>query len=321
MDQLACYKTFIRVVELCSFSRAAADLGIATGTASSYVSQLEAHLGVSLFKRTTRSFSVTDEGQALYERLLPLLTQLAQIEESIAPADRPPSGRLRVAVASSIAPALMAVLLPFRQRYPEIQLDVASAASTADLVREGIDCALRLGPLQDSSLFSRPLGATRLITLAAPAYLNRHGRPREPRELERHACLALLNSSGRPRDWVFARGPDQIVLDMDRHYAFRPTSSCLLAASAGLGIAQVAGIAAGRLFEQGGLEQLLPEWCTAGPPLHLVYPDGRAAPARLRAFIDHVVGTIPALLASAEVGMPEMHADEVPRPAVVRLMS
>ena len=183
MDQIAAMRAFARVVEAGSFSRAADLLDIPKPTVTKLIQQLEAHLRTKLLNRSTRRVAVTPDGAAYYERALALLSDLDELDGSMAHSQATPSGRLRVDVPSSLALyALIPALPDFFARHPDIQLDLGVTDRPVDLLAENVDCAIRGGDLLDPTLIARRIGEVSLMHYAAPAYIKRHGLPQHPRE-------------------------------------------------------------------------------------------------------------------------------------------
>lgn len=184
MDRFNQYRVFVQVAEMGSFIRAAHALEVPRASVSAAVQQLETQLGVRLLHRTTRQVRLTADGEQLLERLRPLLAEVEDIDQSFQASQRQASGRLSVDVPSRIARRLIAPALPgLLRRHPHLQLVLGSADRAIDLVQEGVDCAVRVGDLHDSSLVMRPLGHIALINCASPAYLGEFGHPRQPGDL------------------------------------------------------------------------------------------------------------------------------------------
>ena len=187
MNTLEAMQIFIRVAELASFTRAADSLGIPKASASTAVQQLEASLGARLLHRTTRKVQMTHDGQAFYERSKDLLTDVDELQSMFQQGEQSLRGRLRVDMSGGVARLfVLPQLADFMQAHPLIELELSSTDRLVDLVREGFDCVLRVGPLVDSSLVARPLGAFRIINCASPAYLERHGTPKTLDDLATH---------------------------------------------------------------------------------------------------------------------------------------
>ena len=216
MDRIELLQVFVRVAETGSFTRAADRLGLPRASVTTAVQQLETRLGTRLLHRTTRRVGLTPDGEATLERARALVADMDDMEQQFLPARGQVSGRLKVDVPSRIARRLIAPALPdFFERHPAIELELGSTDRAVDLVLEGIDCALRVGPLTSSSLVARPLGHFALINCASPAYLERHGTPRTPADLPEHLAVNYASpTSGRAAPWEMAprRAGDPAVL-------------------------------------------------------------------------------------------------------------
>src|ERR1700688_162373 len=190
LNKLQAMQVFVRAVETGGLTRAADSLQLPKATATTLIQQLEAALGVRLLNRTTRKISVTTDGAAYYPRCVAILAQVRETEESLGQRHASPSGRLRVEVPTLMARSVIVPALPsFFARYPNIELELGSSERRADLVEEGIDCAVWSGELQDSSVVARRVGLLYLATCAAPSYLRVHGEPAHPRDLTQHRCI------------------------------------------------------------------------------------------------------------------------------------
>lgn len=290
MNKLQAMEVFVRVVESGGITRAADSLRLPKATATTLIQKLEAALGVKLLNRTTRQISVTPDGAAYYERCVAILAAVRETEESLAQRHATPSGQLRVNVPTLIARSVIVPALPgFFERYPEIELELGCSERRADLIEEGIDCALWTGELEDSSLVARRIGELYFATCAAPSYLARHGQPRHPDDLVRHRCINhFLPRTGKIVDWVFAKGNQRIQVSLDGHIALDDENSYVAAAEAGLGIAQIPAFVLKDAMERGSLELVLADWFPEPMPLNLVYPQNRHLSGKIRVFVDWI---------------------------------
>ena len=295
MDQFLNLRVFTRLVDSGSFARTATQLGLAPATATTHVAQLEAHLGVRLINRNTRKLSVTDEGRALYERATHILNELQDIEDQFAGAEAGVQGRLRVSVPPLTASQILIPALPeFLQRYPQIQLEIYTDMRFVDLVKDGVDCAIRIGTLPDSSLISRSLGFCSMATCASPEYLKQHGEPRVPEDLDRHTCITTFSTTtGRARDLVFEKNGQKKIVEGLGPLIFNSLEASVQASSMGLGIAQCIQLATRELVEQRKLQHILTDWTPRRQPIQVVYPRSRLITARVRAFIDFALEIFP----------------------------
>ncbi|WP_394780008.1 LysR family transcriptional regulator [Undibacterium sp.] len=290
MDKLQAMEVFVRVVETGGFTRAADSLGMPKATATTLIQGLEAKLGVKLLNRTTRRVSVTQDGAAYYEQCVILLAQLRETEESLARRHSTPGGRLRVEVPTLMARSVIVPALPdFFARYPAIELQLGCSEGRADLVDDGIDCAVWSGELADSSLIARRVGELYFASCAAPSYLAVHGKPEHPDELETHRCINHFSPrTGKVFDWVFAKDTMRIQKTLKGFVSLDDENSYVAAAEAGLGIAQIPAFVLKEAMEQGRLELVLGDWFPEPAPLHVVYPQNRHLSRKIRVFVDWI---------------------------------
>jgi LysR family transcriptional regulator for bpeEF and oprC len=251
---------------------------------------LEAALGVKLLNRTTRSVSVTTDGAAYYPRCVAILDQIRETEESLARHHAAPGGRLRVDAPTLMARLVIVPALPaFFARYPDIELQLGSSERRADLIEEGVDCAVWSGELEDSTLIARRVGQLYFGTCAAPTYLAAHGQPHHPDELGSHRCINHFSPrTGKIFDWVFAKNGARLQTSLRGHIALDDENSYLAAAEAGLGIAQIPAFVLKEALERGSLELVLGDWFPEPAPLNVVYPENRHLSSKIRVFVDWV---------------------------------
>ncbi|WP_084651978.1 LysR family transcriptional regulator [Ottowia thiooxydans] len=322
MDQISSIRSFIRVVESGSFTKAADLLSLPKSSLTKQIQHLEARLKVRLLNRTTRSVTVTPEGAAYYERTLNLLTDLDDFESSMTQANAALSGRLRVDIGASMARLLLIPELPkFFARHPDIQLDLGVSDRPVDLIADNVDCVLRVGPLTDQSLVARRVATVSFLTVAAPGYLQRHGTPSHPRDLETdgHRTINFFSSStGRVFPHEFIKDHEHLELSGRYQLAVNESNALTSAVLAGLGITQISSFQARPFLADGSLVQLLPEWSHPVLPIHLVYPLSRRTNPRVRAFADWAISLFAERLANkpASTSLPN---PKRPIPAAVTL--
>ena len=294
MDTLQALKVAGVVHAAGSFSAAARQLGVTPAAVAKQVAQLEDRLGTRLFDRTTHHLAVTAEGREMLERIA---APLRDLQEALTPSmdSARATGTVKVSVPASFARmAVLPSLAAFQERYPEIRLDLRLENRRVDLVAEGYDCGIGASLAPDSSLVARPLATLRPVLCAAPAYLADHGSPRTLADLARHRCIGLRSdTTGRLRDW------DLTLRGRTHHH--RPDGALQLtdpealagAAVAGCGIALVGIHHVARAILEGHLERVLPE--VHGPrfQIFVYYGKRRLLPPRTRAFVDHVLATVP----------------------------
>lgn len=286
MDRIDLLQVFVRVAEAGSFTRAADRLGLPRATISTAVQQLETRLGSRLLHRTTRRVGLTPDGEVMLERARALVADMEDMEQQFLPAHGQVSGRLKVDVPSRIARRLIAPALPgFLERHPAIELELGSSDRAVDLVLEGVDCALRVGPLASSSLVARPLGHFTLINCASPAYLARHGTPRTPADLPQHMAVNYASpTSGRAAPWEWQRDGETASLRMRSQVAANNAETYIACALAGLGLIQIPAYDVREHLAAGELVEVLPDARAEPLPVQLVYPHRRNLSRRVQAF-------------------------------------
>ncbi|WP_332851851.1 LysR family transcriptional regulator [Duganella sp. S19_KUP01_CR8] len=291
MDQLLAMRTFARVVEAGTFTKAADSLQMPKATVTKLVQSLETHLGVKLLQRTTRHVAVTADGAQYYEKATRLLKDLGDIDSSFGAAQATPRGHLRVDTGSSVASRILVPALPeFLARYPGIQLDLGVSDRHVDLISDNVDCVIRGGAITDLSLVARQIGKAAWVTCAAPAYLEQHGTPRHPSELEHnHRVVNYLSArTGRATPVAFARTAQKLEIRPRHAIGINESNAHFAAALAGLGVIQTFDYIARDHIASGALVPILKSWQPPPYPFHVVYPPNRHLSNRLRVFIDWI---------------------------------
>lgn len=290
MEDLHAIESFVRVVDAKSFRAAAAQLGMTPSGVSRAVARLEESIGVRLLFRSTRSLRLTDDGESFYERCKGVLADLDEAVDALGYARVKPRGRLRVAMNVSIGrAALIPNLAEFEARYPDIRLELLMSERNVGLIEEGIDCAIRMGELEDSNLVARKLGHFNNVLCASPEYLVQHGTPANIEDLKQHLCINYLYpTSGRAYQWQFDTPQGRAALDVDAHIVINDGESVIQAAMAGLGIIQVPHCLAAGPIRHGKLQVILEDTISTGSPVWIVYPQKKHLSARVHAFIDWV---------------------------------
>ncbi|MBD9629111.1 LysR family transcriptional regulator [Pseudomonas sp. PDM19] len=300
MDQFQAIRAFARVVEAGNFTRAADSLDMPNATLSKLVQELEAHLGVRLLQRTTRRVTVTPEGQDYYAKATRVLRDLEDIDSTFNIARSKPRGHLRIDVGGSTARDVLVPLLPdFLARYPDIRIDLGVSDRSVDLIGDNVDCVIRGGALDASSLVARGIGQATMVTCASPEYLRHNGIPAYPEELRNgHRLVSYLSpQNGRAVPFRFERDGERSELKLEHRIGVNESNAHLAACVAGLGIVQTFSYAAGAALRDGSLVEILADWRPAPYPFHVVYPHNRYVTHRLRVFIDWLVGCFPAKVA------------------------
>jgi LysR family transcriptional regulator for bpeEF and oprC len=290
INKLLAMEVFVRVVETGGITRAAERMRLPKATVTTLLHKLEGALGVKLLNRTTRHVSTTADGAAYYARCVAILASIRETEESLAQQHSTPRGRLRVDVPTLMARLVFVPALPaLFERYPHIELALASNERRADLLEEGIDCAVWSGDIDDTRLVARHVGYLYFATCAAPAYLAAHGPPRHPHELAQHRCInRFVPGTGAVAAWTFSRNGERVEAAFPSHVALEDENSYVAAAEAGLGIAQIPAFVAKDAIERGVLELVLGDWFPEPAPLHIVYPQNRHLSTKVRVFVDWV---------------------------------
>lgn len=279
------------VVEGGSFASAATALGLTPSGVSRAIARLEARIGVRLFDRTTRSLNLTDEGRLLYANINPLVLGIEDAVTIASGASGTVRGRLRVNTDAFTSRLLLAPHLPrFLARYPELSLELVARDQLGDLVGEGFDIAVRFGEPPSSSLVSRKLMDSRVVTVATPAYLARHGRPAKPMDLVGHACLQVRNpATGQPYAWAFLRGRKLLKVPAAGRLLLTDPGTVLATTLAGICVAQIKAVGIQPQLDGGELVDLFPDWPDERLPLYALYPSRHLPAAKVRAFIDFVI--------------------------------
>lgn len=297
MDRIDAMHAFVKVVETGSFTKAADALHISRTTATQLIQQLEAHLRVSLLHRTTRKITLTQAGSHYYAQVVQWLDGLQRIEGNLPHLQGSPTGRLRIDVPAPLASmVLVPALADFFARYPGIELHMGVSDRIVNLLDEGIDCVVRGGPIDDQSLTAIKLGHLQLAAYAAPAYIDRHGMPKHPRDLEgpAHRMVGFLwEYRNQPQPYAMHRqtgpaGQAPEVQQVHGQYALalNDGNAYLAAAQAGLGVALLPQYMAREALAAGGLQPVLADWQVAPMPMHIAFHRTKHHNALLRAFID-----------------------------------
>jgi DNA-binding transcriptional LysR family regulator len=289
---------FAAIVDAGTFSRAAEALDLSQSGVSRAVARLEGTLGARLFDRTTRSVRLTDEGRRFRDDVVPALRALQDAADALLEGRTALRGRLRVNVDPFFSRIVLGPHLgAFLERHPELEIDLVGRDALGDLVGDGFDCAIRFGHPRASTLVARKLLDSRMLTIAAPAYLARHGRPADPRELEGgdHVCIQFRDpTTGRPFPWEFHRGRRRVVLNPPGRLVVNDAGTLYSACLAGYGMAQVMDLGTDGLFASGHVVNVFPDWLDERFPLYAFHPSRRHVPAKTRAFLDFVRTLLPA---------------------------
>jgi len=286
-DRLFALRLFARVARKGSFSAAARELNVPQSTASRTIAQLEREIGVALLVRTTRAVTLTDAGSDYLARVEPALAELDEAEHA-ARGTGELRGTLRVGLVTNFAVReVIPRLGAFMARHPGLRIDLVMEDQRQDLVGEGIDVALRFGPLSDSTATARRIAVWPRILAASPAYLDRASPPSTPADLPLHPII--LGPAGLGGHWSFRKGDTSTSVKVEARLVARASDGAIAAAVAGLGIVMAPLGACRRELEAGQLVRLLPEWSAGSVDLNAVFASGRAAKPSARAFVDYLI--------------------------------
>lgn len=270
-----------------NFAAAAREQGLAPSTLAKAVARLESALGVKLFHRTTRLVTLTPDGERLFERCQRVLAELEDLHTEASGTRASPAGTLRVEMPVFYGKRyVMPLLCELAQRHPGLRLDLRLSDMHADLVRNGIDLAVRIGRLQDSTLIARRVDQQALVLCASPHYLARHGTPRRIEDLASHAAIVFrLPTSGRDRPWQFRQRGAAVELNPQTQMRVNETEGLVEAIRLGMGLCQIPDLLVADELARGELVEVLPTCRPEAMPINLVYPSARLLPARVRVAI------------------------------------
>ncbi len=287
MKDILALRLYTRVARLGSFSAAARETGLSQSQTSRIVADLEAELGVRLLSRTTRAVVPTEAGGEFLARIEPILVALDEAEHSVREGGEL-RGLLRMSTPTSFGIRdLIPRIACFAERHPNLHIQLQLGDRRQDLIKDAVDVAIRLGRLQDSTATAKLLATIPRVVVASPDYLERHGTPETPEDLQRHRIVGGT-ASAVPTAWKFERLGEEIAMKLDAHFSTDENEGAIAAAVAGLGITSTSGWACRRELEAGLLTRLLPEWKLASIPVYAYFPMGKATRAAARAAIDHL---------------------------------
>ena len=287
LDRLLAMTVFVKVVEQGSFARAAERLHMSTSGVSRHVAELETHLDTRLLNRTTRRISLTESGQAYFERALHLLADLEETEAAVSSSTVTPRGTIRLTCSTSFGvPHLAPAIGAFQARYPDVRFDISASSRFVDLVEEGLDLAIRIGDLGNPNLIARKIGSMRLITCASPEYLKRKGTPKHPDDLAKHNCFTYEYAPEK-NQWRFQdRQKNEIKVRIDGSVHANNGEMLAAIAVAGAGIALEPDFIVEPLLESGALVEILKSFRPVPYNIYAVYPSRRHLSAKVRTFVD-----------------------------------
>lgn len=288
MDKLNAISVFCKVVESQSFTQAAAQQNISVAMASKLVSQLEEQLKIRLLQRTTRKIVPTEAGLIYYQRCQPLLMELKDVEAGISNLSSELQGNLVISVPMDFGYRFIAPSLHrFVQAHPHLHVDIEYSDRKVDLVAEGYDIALRIGYLQDSSLVAKKIASSTMHFVASPDYLAKRGIPQTPEDLENHDCL-LYKTQGNQVYWTFNHQQQMEKIKMHSKLVCNNGLTLTQLAKSGLGIINSPYFLIDKELQSGELVEVLADYRQQKLDLHLLYPNRRHLPAKVRAFMEFI---------------------------------
>ena len=288
MDRIDAMQAFVAVADLQGFAPAARKLGLSPSAVTRLIAALEERLGARLLQRTTRQVTLTDAGARYLERARRILADVEEAEDAVEGERIRPGGRLVISAPVGfgrlhVSPVVSAYL----KRYPEVGAELRLSDRVINLVEEGVDLALRIGHLPDSTLVARHVGEMRRIVVAAPEYLKAHGEPKRPAEISAHDTIQFGAMTAAP-DWRFVEADSEIRVSPAPRFATNSADAAIQHAEAGGGLTRVLAYQAAASLKAGRLKIVLAKFEQPPLPIHIVYPTSRLLSAKVRTFIDLV---------------------------------
>ncbi|WP_434765916.1 LysR family transcriptional regulator [Pseudomonas triticicola] len=292
MDVFHAMQVFVSVIETGSFTKAAQALHLHRPAVSKTIQLLEQQLGGRLLNRTTRQLSLTPEGEAFHERCK---TILAEVDETMASFGNRPArlaGRLRVDMPVTLARLLIIpALMDFQQQYPDIELTIGASDKPIDMLSEGVDCVVRMGALEDSSLIASGIGYLPMVTCAAPSYLQRFGTPQSLGDLPQHQAVNYFSGSNpRPIEWLFTVDGQTTAMRLKSGIRVNDTEAFIASALAGFGLLQALEISVHEHLQNGSLLRVLEEFPVPAKRVSILYPHRDLLPPKVEAFVQWLKG-------------------------------
>lgn len=290
IDHASEMAAFVRVVEANGFSAAAPALGLTPSAVSKLVTRLETRLGVRLLQRTTRALHLTQEGEIFYASARRIVSEIDALENQIAGQSSTPSGVLRVTTSLAFSTHQLApVLSEFLARHPLVQFELLPTDRVIDMVEEGIDVAIRIGRLADTSFMARKIGEDKRLICAAPSYLARHGTPQRPEDLARHNCLVSRDRTHLNR-WPFKIDGQMVEIEVGGRVAVTEGETQMQLALQGIGIVRVTRLTLAQAIRDGALLPVLGDFSAdEAVPIHAVYPHRRHLASKVPAFVNFLI--------------------------------
>lgn len=293
MDKLTGMSVFVRVAKAGSFAGGAGELGISRAMATKHIMQLESSLGTRLFNRTTRSLSLTDVGASYLERCQQVLLDIEEMESAVTHLQTEPRGVLKISAPPVIGAAhITRAVAEFLKIHPDLKVDMILQSSAGDLIDEGIDIAIYLGDLDDTSMVARKLASSSMVVCGSPDYLAKHGIPNTPEDLHKHSCL--INWASAPRNkWKFKGKQGYSTVEVSGRMQSNVADANRIAAVNGLGLVVLATYVVRRDIEKGKLIPVLENYSLPPLDIHAVYPHRKYLSAKVRRFLDFLQVWLP----------------------------
>ncbi len=289
MDKVETMRAFVAVAQEASFTGAGRRLGLSTKLVSKYVQQLEAQLQTRLFNRTTRSVSLTEVGTAYLGRCRSILEQMDDLDALVREHQVALAGPIRITAPTGFGSTRLAdALAPFLREHPDVHLDLKLSDTVVALVEEGMDLAIRIGKLRDSSLIVRKLADMPLVVSASPQYLDRYGRPKDPRALATHTCLVDENQANLSAWRFWSDSGEEHIAKLNVTTRANAPAALARMAIGGIGIVRSPRYTVEDALNSGALEEILPSYRSDGYGVYALYPQNRHLTRRVRALIDHL---------------------------------
>lgn len=293
MDIVTGMKTFARLVECGSFTAAARATGLSQPTISKQIAALEQHLGCKLIRRSTRQIKLTEAGSEFYERCKRILSDVEEAEASVGHKKTSPTGTLVLNIPITYGRLyILPTLWRFLAEYPDICLDVRMDDRYVDLIEEGIDVAIRIGPLADSNIIAKKIGKSQRVAVASPRYLAHHREPNSPRDLKDHSCIIYSLLTTR-NEWHFESENGKEMVRVSGRFTANSPDAIRDAVVSGVGIAITPTWLVRDCIERGSLKVILPKYTPTALDIHAIYPERSFIPAKVSCFIQHLREKIP----------------------------
>lgn len=290
MDRLTSMKVFAAVVRLGSFAAAAEELDISNAMCSKYIRDLETNLAARLLNRTTRQQSLTEVGSAYHKKIIDILTEVEEAEQCVSELQNNPIGTLRIMSPPSFGSFHIArAIKGYKKLYPDVAIELILSDDFENLVGRGMDLAIRIGELEDTSAVALKLSSSRLIVCASSEYLKENGIPKSPDDLSKHVCLGMCHNLVFFSDWIFNIDGKETMIDINDNYLKSNIADALrVAAINGSGLAQLPSYMIGLDIQSGRLEPILEKYEPKPLPINLIYAHRKHMSLKIRSFVDYM---------------------------------